>query len=138
MAQSKYIYNDLILSADNYNSETKLYNWVVKTTRFWTIEFQMKKFDTPKITGTWKKIVGDVILNNGENKGIFENTNETTGKRSFSATIVKASEGDPLYFNITPVISSSEVKSYKVSFVELREGQASQIQAKRDEVEVDF
>ena len=120
---NKYLYSDVVLTKDNYTPETKTYKWTVKTHNFWTIDFQMLKFDAPKETTTGAKIVGEILLNNGDKKGIFEN--EYNWQKKYGATL--KAKPNPLYVNLKPLISSGPVKEYKVSFVEteLEEGQSA-------------
>lgn len=113
---SNYLYTDVVLTKDNYDSETKLYKGTVKTNNFWTIDFQIQKYESPKETNSWAKIVGEVILSNGDKKGIFEN--EYNGQKRYWATL--APKPNPLYVNLKPLLSTGSVKEYKVSFVETK------------------
>lgn len=113
---SNYLYTDVVLTKDNYDSETKLYKGTVKTNNFWTIDFQIQKYESPKETNSWAKIVGEVILSNGDKKGIFEN--EYNGQKRYWATL--APKPNPLYVNLKPLLSTGAVKEYKVSFVETK------------------
>lgn len=113
---ANYLYTDIVLTKDNYDSETKLYKGTVKTNNFWTIEFQLQKYDTPKETQSWAKIVGEVLLSNGDKKGIFEN--EYNGQKRYGATL--KAKPNPLYVNLKPLLSSGPVKEYKISFVETK------------------
>lgn len=125
---NKYLYTDVVLTKDNYDSEAKLYNWVAKTNNYWTIEFQLQKYESPKETNSWAKIVGEILLSNGDKKGIFEN--EYNGQKRYWATL--APKPNPLYVNLKPLLSPGDIKEYKVSFVEIEMDPAEQAPAEEE------
>ena len=137
---NKYIYNDIVLTKDNYNPETKKYKGSVKTTFFWTIDFELVRFDVVKETAWGARIVGEILLSNGDKKGIFENLRD--GQKTYGATL--APKPNPLYLNLKPLLSASDIKEYKVSFVEMEDSDAEAIRKAteearaRVEVEVEF
>jgi hypothetical protein len=134
---NKYLYSDIVLTKDNYNPETKKYQGSVKTNFFWTIDFELVRFDEVKETAGGARIVGEILLSNGDKKGIFEN--ERDGRKTYGATL--APKPNPLYLNLKPLLSSSDTKEYKVSFVELEDSDAEAIKKATEEararVEVD-
>jgi len=134
--KAKYLYSDIVLTKDNYDEATKMYNWVVKTNYFWTVEFKLEKFETVKVTAGWARIVGDLHLSNGDRKGIFEN--ERNGAKTYWATL--APKPNPLYVNLKPLLAAGPIKEYKVTFVEIENSEVSDLEALRAkvEVEVDF
>ena len=73
------------------------------------------------MTANGNKIVAEVIINDGDKIGIFENVRN--GQKSFGGTI-KSGE---FYINIKPLITAGDIKSYKVTFVELKGLTPSQI-----------
>jgi hypothetical protein len=135
---NKYIYNDIVLTKDNYNSETKKYKWSVKTTFFWTIDFELVRFDQVKETAGGARIVWEILLGNGDKKGIFEN--ERNWQKTYGATL--APKPNPLYLNLKPLLTAGPIKEYKVSFVEMQDTDAEAIriatEKQRAEMEVEF
>lgn len=59
--------------------------------------------------------MGEIILANGDKKGIFEN--ERNGQKTFGATL--KTKPNPLYVNLKPLLSASDMSEYKVTFVEV-------------------
>lgn len=134
---NKYLYSDIVLTKDNYNPETKKYQGSVKTNFFWTIDFELVRFDEVKETSGGHRIVGEILLSNGDKSSIFEN--ERDGRKTYGTTL--APKPNPLYLNLKPLLSSSNTKEYKVSFVELEDSDAEAIKKATEEararVEVD-
>lgn len=131
---NKYLYNDIVLTNDNYDETTKMYNWVVKTNYFWQVEFKLEKYETPKVTQGWARIVGELHLSNGDKKGIFEN--ERNGAKTYWATL--KAKPNPLYVNLKPLLSSGPIKEYKVTFVEMEDGEVAALEAQRAAIETEI